>query len=54
MYIKVWEAMLEIVSSGEADEVEAREGRGFWEDLTRWEIALPAGNFRDGKEEVIS
>lgn len=33
MYIKFEEAMLEIAL--EADEVEAREGRGFWEDLAR-------------------
>lgn len=54
MHIKVWEAMLEIVSSGEADAVEAREGRGYQEHLAGWEIVLPVGNFQDKKEAIRS
>lgn len=44
MYIEVWEPMLvEVFFSGEADEVEAREGRGYLEHLSGCEKVLPVG-----------
>lgn len=54
MYSKVWDGMLWVVSSGEVDKVEAREGRGYWEHLVGWEMILPVGYFQAGREAVRS
>lgn len=53
MYNEVWDAVLGVVSSGEVDKVEAREGV-YWEHLVGWEMVLPVGNFWAGREAVRS
>ena len=54
MYIKVWDALLEVVSSDEMDKVEAGEEGEYWEHLSEWEMVLPVGNFQAGSEAVRS